>query len=480
MNRAPGVNQSSRSRRRNSVLTLIACLAIVKPAPAQLAPVPKPDKHRIVLLTDIGGDVDDMQSFTRFLMYADQYDIEGLIATSIRIFPDERHRPLDGEPQPQYLVQWINAYARVRANLMKHSAGWPDPSDLLTMIRKGIKTGRDAPFDIRTGVAGEGSGHFPLERILGKGKDTSASTHIIEVVDRDDPRPVWVCIWGGSIELAQALWRVRNDRSEDEVSRFISRLRVYAWGHQDASGLWIQKAFPDLFYIVSTGGVLYSADPKLRDKRWLDENVRFRHGPLGALCPLRNGMLGCADSQTFLGLLPNGLNVMDRPDWGGWGGRFRKSPGSEKQWIDLESNLAPGALGSTISRWAPHFQNDYQARMDWCVKEFDRANHPPSAVLRGDRSHRFLEVTAKPGERVELDATGSADIDGDTLAYQWRFYPEPGSYSGQLEIENSDRMTTGFTVPKDAAGKTLHVLLLVSDNGSPILTRYRRLVVRCV
>jgi hypothetical protein len=431
------------------------------------------------LLTDIGGDRDDEQSFTRFMMYADQYDIEGLIATSIRIFPNQKHRPIDGEPQPHYLVTWIKAYGEVRENLMKHSEGWPESEWLLTMIRKGTMTGRDAPFNIRTGVAEPSSGHYPLEQIVGKGRDTGASMHIIEVVDKHDPRPVWVPIWGGSSELAQALWRVRNDRSEEEVKKFVSKLRVYAWGHQDATGLWIQQNFPDLFYIVSIGGILYAADPKLRDQEWLDTNVRFNHGPLGALCPLRKGMLGGADSETFLGMIPNGLSDMTHPEWGGWGGRFKLAPSSESQWVDLEVNLNPEALGSTISRWAPEFQNDYQARMDWCVKEFDEANHPPSPVLKGDHTLRPIEITVKPGENITLDATGSSDIDHNQLFYTWKYYPEAGTYAGDLQIKNSDAVTTSIKVPKDASGTSLHVLLVVTDNGTPALTRYRRLVIHC-
>ena len=262
---------------------------MVQPADAQLKALPKTEKHRIIALTDIGGDPDDQQSLTRFLLYADQYDIEGLLATSIRIFPKHKHRPPDGEPQPHYIIKWIKAYGQVRENLLKHSEGWPETDALLGMIKKGNKTGRDGPFNIRTGIAGENSGHFPLDQLLGEGKDTEASMHIIEVVDRDDPRPVWAVVWGGPIELAQALWRVRNDRSKEEVDRFVTKLRVYAWGHQDAGGLWIQENFPELFYIVSTGGILYSADPKLRDQQWLDTHVLFNHGPLGALCPLRHG-----------------------------------------------------------------------------------------------------------------------------------------------------------------------------------------------
>ncbi|MEQ9221478.1 MAG: DUF1593 domain-containing protein [Cyclobacteriaceae bacterium] len=461
-----------------STFTII-CLLLIDFAAAQLPAIPKAEKHRIVLLTDIGGDRDDEQSFTHFMMYADQYDIEGLIATSIRIFPEEKHRPIDGEPQPQYLVNFIKAYAEVRDNLMKHSDGWPESEHLLTLIRKGVKTGRDAPFNIRTGKAEEGSGHYPLDQLIGKGKDTGASMLIIEAADRDDPRPLWIPIWGGSVELAQALWRVRNDRSAAEVEKFVSKLRVYAWGHQDATGLWIQENFPDLYYIVSTGGIIYSADPILQSKEWLDTHVRFNHGPLGALCPIRWGKFGAADSETYLGLIPNGLSNMEHPDWGGWGGRLQKQPGSDKQWIDLESNLDPDNLGNTIGRWAPHFLNDFQARMDWCVSEFEDANHPPTPILNNDRSLGAVEMTAKTGQRIQLDATGTTDIDKDILSFEWRFYPEAGSYKGSIEIKDPGEMKTSFTVPKDASGKTLHVLLVVTDDGDPPLTRYRRLVVHC-
>ena len=461
------------------VVVSIAFLAMVLPAEAQLKALPKAEKHRIIALTDIGGDVDDMQSLTRFLLYADQYDIEGLISTSPKIVPGSKTRPPDGEPQPHYIVKWVKAYGQVRENLMKHSEGWPETDALLAMIKKGTLTGRNRDFDIVKGISTKPGAHFPLDRILGEERDTEASLHIIEVVDRDDPRPVWVSIWGGSSELAQALWRVRNDRSEEELKKFVSKLRVYAWGHQDATGLWILENFPDLYYLVSTGGILYCTDPNLRSQEWLDANVRFNYGPLGALCPLRGrrNELGGADSETYLGLIPNGLSDMEHPEWGGWGGRLRRAPGSQKHWIDLPT-LASGRRGPTICRWAPHFQNDYQARMDWCVKEFNQANHPPRPVLNGDKSLKAVEITAEPGRRIKLDATGSSDIDKDELSYTWRFYPEAGTYLGWIDIENADKKIAGFVVPNDASGAELHIVLVLTDNGSPPLTRYRRLVVQ--
>lgn len=453
---------------------LTASLAMDHTAEAQMKPVPKEEKHRVIVLTDIGGDPDDMQSMTRLLMYADQYDIEGLLATSIRIFPGSKTRPPDGEPQPQYTIERVKAYGEVRQNLLKHSEGWPETNALLQMIKRGTKTGRSGGFDIKNGTLRKPGAHLPIKQVIGEGKDTEASNHIIRVVNRDDPRPVWISVWGGSIDLAQALWRVRNDRSTQEVKRFVNKLRVYAWGHQDLGGPWIQENFPGVFYIASTGGILYSADPSLSDRKWLDTHVRFNHGPLGALCPLRRDKLGGADSETFLGLIPNGLSAMEHPSWGGWGGRLKLAPGSKTHWIDILDK------GATICRWAPHFQNDYQARMDWCVREFDEANHPPRPVLNGDKSLQPLEIAAMPGYNVALDAAGSDDIDGDTtLSYEWRYYPEAGTYPGEIDIENANRMNTGLVVPEDASGTVLHIVLVVTDNGAPPLTRYRRLVIQC-
>ena len=81
--------------------------------------------------------------------------------------------------------------------------------------------------------------------------------------------------------------------------------------------------------------------------------------------------------------------------------------------------------------------------------------------------------------RIFPKETGTMDIDGDSLSYRWQSYPEAGSYKGQIKVENADQMAAKFVVPEDAAGKTAHVLLVVSDDGTPALTRYRRLVVSC-
>ena len=41
-----------------------------------------PLKHRVIIETDAGGDPDDEQSLVRFLLYSNQFDVEGLVATT--------------------------------------------------------------------------------------------------------------------------------------------------------------------------------------------------------------------------------------------------------------------------------------------------------------------------------------------------------------------------------------------------------------
>ena len=124
--------------------------------------------------------------------------------------------------------------------------------------------------------------------------------------------------------------------------------------------------------------------------------------------------------------------------------------------------------------------------MDWAVKPKDQANHPPVAKL-GHASH----LTANPGARVELSAAGSSDPDGDDLAYEWFYYGEPGTLctssgkTGQpLAIENANQREAAFIVPFDRVMPpgtgTMHIILAVTDHGTPRLTRYQRVIIDVV
>lgn len=457
-----------------AILAVVCCAAAVHARP------------RVIVLTDIENEPDDAQSLVRFLTYANQWDVEALIATT-------------SVHQKDQTASWrireiVEAYGSVRDNLETHEPGYPEVERLLSVVTDG-----------RPGYG---------MNVVGSGMDSPGSERIIEVVDEDDPRPIWILVWGGPNCLAQALWKVRMTRSPEDVERFVARLRVYTISDQDDSGPWLRKTFPGLFYIASPGvhaggayhhatwsgisgdrfhGRFVGADFAIVDNPWLDTHVRSK-GPLGAQYPHTEYLME-GDSPSFLFLVDNGLGDPEHPDWGSWGGRYERytprmrkwllQPETRPFWSDAEDEVL-GVDGSwhtsnkaTIWRWREAYQNDFAARMDWTILPWARANHPPVAKL--DHADR---LDAKAGKRVTLSAAGSSDPDGDALSYKWIHYGEAGTLvvaSGRtgapLEIEGSATPRAHFVAPKVLKPETLHVVLAVTDDGSPPLTRYRRVIV---
>jgi hypothetical protein len=87
-------------------------------------------------------------------------------------------------------------------------------------------------------------------------------------------------------------------------------------------------------------------------------------------------------------------------------------------------------------------------------------------------------VVAAPGGAVALDVSRSTDPDGDELAFRWWQYREVDTYPGEVGIVDSRRARASLTVPQDAKpGATIHLIAEVTDDGSPPLTRYARVVV---
>ncbi len=435
------------------------------------------EKPRLLVLTDISNEPDDEESLVRLLVYSNEFDLEGLVATT-SVWLRNRTRA-------DLIRRGIEAYAQVRPNLLLHAPGFPEPKTLLAAVKSG-----SAEF----GMAG-----------VGEGKSTEGSRHIIEVVDRPDPRPVWVAVWGGPNTLAQALWDVKYSRSAEELRRFVSKLRVYTISDQDNSGRWLRITFPDLFYIASPSSVdgkeyylstwsgisgdrHYKNGPmvdfELVDNPWLVRNVIEGHGPLGALYP-KLAYIMEGDTPSFLNLIGNGLAADQDPAWGGWGGRYelRQSYGETRPiYTNSRDTVAVGGRPhtsnqATVWRWRSAYQHDFAARMDWCVKPREQANHNPAAVVNGTPGKDVLKVEARSGETIRLSAEGSTDPDGNALSYRWFHYPEAGTASVAIDIQNAAAPQTSLTLPRIEKPGTVHIILEVRDNGDPPLRSYRRVIV---
>ncbi|GAB3764195.1 DUF1593 domain-containing protein [Spirosoma pomorum] len=485
---------------RFSLLILLLVSSLF--APTTLFSQPRPGdspktsastRSRVLVLSDIEADPDDSQSLIRFLLYANQWDTEGLIATTsihqkTRIAPETMHQILD-------------AYGKVQPNLIKHEMGYPTALALKKLIKKGLPI---------YGMAGVGQGH-----------ESEGSNWIIRVLERPDPRPLWVSVWGGVNTLAQALWTIRETRSPEKAEQLYRKLRVYTISDQDDAGPWIRKTFPSIFYICTPGYGYEQAtwsginirepgsQPDVISNEWLAQHIQQGHGPLGALYPdVAYGMEG--DTPAFLGLIPNGLNNPEHPDYGGWGGRYllyqpktlftsrhrpAGAPADEPEtrpiWTNAVDSLiyprppygpSPASAETpvknnrvTIWRWRKEFQNDFAARMDWCIKPYAATNHPPVPALAHPDS-----FTVRAGEVFHLNAAGTTDPDGDSMSYTWQQYPEAGTYPGLINFfpYAFNIYDLPVTAPSVTSPQTIHFILKVTDKGTPPLTRYKRVIVQ--
>ena len=119
-------------------------------------------------------------------------------------------------------------------------------------------------------------------------------------------------------------------------------------------------------------------------------------------------------------------------------------------------------------------QNDFAARLKWSVTpKFKDANHEPKVAIKGP-----LEVSARAGSTVRLQGEVS-DPDRNAVKVAWWQYNDAGTYPGDISFSDPAALVTTFQVPANAeTGQTIHVILEATDNGTPQLTRYQRVVVR--
>lgn len=421
------------------------------------------EKPAVVLLTDIGGDSDDEQSLVRLLLHSDQLDLKALCATS-RL--GHGH-----DTKPGLIHNQVKAYGKIYPNLLLHSKGYPKPEYLESVIRDG--QGDPVRF--------------------GEGFDTEASGFIFETIDKTS-QTVHVIIWGGQRELAQALWKAQKEKTKEELAAFCKKIQVHAIGDQDRHRDWITRNFRDIRYIADGfifpgnfgirevaifRGMYMTGDVSMQDREWVETHVHG-HGPLSDCYPLNgHGTAGMkeGDSPSFLGLLSNGLNVPEKPEWGGWGGRFRLLNGN--LYIDAHDFLG-GTLNErhTVSRWRPAFQNAFRARLDWCTSPYAAANHFPEMMVNGLPGVAPLEVRAKPGETLRFDAAGTTDPDGNSLSFRWFLYEELSGGSTCLPVKTSSGgKKCSVKIPGSVPGDTIHLILEVTDTGTPALTSYKRIVI---
>ena len=457
----------------------------------------KEKKPALIVLTDIGGDPDDTQSLRRLLVYSNEFNILGFIATADNIpRPGYKH-----QINTKLILDAIDDYSKIRDNLLLHHPDYPTAESLRAVV-KGGQVNRGAEN-------------------LAMGKETPGSKHIIENVDANQG-PIYITIWGGAHDLAQALLDVKSTRTPKEVQKFIRKLRVYAISDQDAinniysgTGEWIRTNFPDLWYVEpgsklihsmtasyrgmyqndSKGGnhptlpVVKPGVEKLNQQEWVHENIKS-WGPLGQGYPndvsqnpgSERNTKGVkeGDTPSWFYVYPNGLNNPEFPSWGGWGGRFTQK--TKHYFVEAEDFHWSGSEDAslrrkwTVARWREAYQNDFAARMQWCLLPFEETNHNPIVIINKTKRRNNLKWKVKAGKTIAVDASSSYDPDGDMLSFKWWIYNECSSFG--INLKNDENAKLEVEIPPQPSNGDIHLILEIKDNGQPELTSYKRIILQ--
>ncbi|WP_035467816.1 DUF1593 domain-containing protein [Algoriphagus mannitolivorans] len=471
-------------------------------------------KPRTIVTTD--GEIDDVDSFIRMLLYANEFRIEGLIYSSSMwhysgdgkgtefVSEMEMTQKMYGAktdlrwPGTEWMNPLLDAYESVYPKLSQHAEGFPTADYLRSLVRVG-------------NIEFEGE----ME------KDTPGSDFIKEKLLDEDMEPIYLQVWGGTNTIARALKSIEDQYKgtpewEAVYQKVSDKAILYAILDQDATyRKYISPNWPDLriFYnsnqfwcfAYSWKNAVPESQHYLFEGKFMGEEIIDNHGPLlkqyysygdgqkqegddehihGDPTKLENAQWGTfgiydfiseGDSPAFLHLIDVGLNNLNHPEWGGWGGRLVQSAEQPNRWEDgkevLDFSPYKNGLDATYPqvRWLEAIQQDFAARADWCVKDYAEANHAPVVKAKGQATR-----SAKAGESIALEVEAS-DPDGNELETKFWIYREVGSYQGEAGLSAAGNQVT-VQLPANATGQ-LHVIAEVKDKTEHPMTRYVRFVV---
>ncbi|MBW3467455.1 nucleoside hydrolase-like domain-containing protein [Arthrospiribacter ruber] len=461
------------------------------------------EKYRTVILTDMTHD--DGNSLIRYLYYASHFDLEAMIITNQ--LPDFNH---DDTGPWDKAMSILNAYQEELPQLRKHDPALPAYEELLAITKRGrgalpiIWLTNTLEFSDNIADRYVTSSwdsvyyhHWIGEGLTPKGepKDSEGSDFLVEVFEKEDDRPIFIQAWGGTITFVQALHRYREKHGQEKFRQLLPKLHLFGILFQDISFEFFadflkmqEETCADFGTAIPTygqepvtlGSVMYDNGHFWhyvwsRDPDWqkpIGPNEVNGHGPMSEIYD--NG--GEGDSPSYFYLLSSvfGLNDPLDPTQGSWGSRF------EQMGDGFPENYYStcGIPQTELSRWDKAVNNSFKNRLLWSVKEPGEVNREPHAVITGHPSGQVIHMSVRPGEVITLDASASADPDGDTLSFNWFRYDMADGYTGNFEIQYPSQAKQEFIIPKDIGEDSIHLILEVKDHGTPSLTAYRRIIIK--
>jgi hypothetical protein len=401
-------------------------------------------------------------------------------------------------PGTQWIYDLVTAYGQVYPNLKTNASGYPTADHLTGLIRIGN-------IDFEGEMA----------------KDTEGSDFIKNKLLDNDTSPLYLQAWGGTNTIARALKSIedqyKNSADWQKVyQKVCKKAIIYAILDQDATyRKYISVNWPDVkiyynskqfwslayFWKTAVPEQLY---PFLEGK-FMGEKIINNHGPLLKMyysygdgnppkgeiddiysdpARIKKNQWGSfgqydfiseGDSPAFLHLVNVGLGNLENPQFGGWGGRLMQSKIAPNRWEDGEATADFNPITQKIDlayaqvRWIPTLQNDFAARADWCVKDYKSANHAPVVIVKNKN------IKVKVGQQITINAI-TTDPDKNQVNINFWQYVEAGTLKDKVEISHEGTKAQ-ITIPTTAkSGDTIHVIVEATDNGTPTLTRYQRVI----
>lgn len=469
---------------------------------------------RTIVTTD--GEIDDVDTFIRMLLYTNEFHVEGLVYSSSMwhysgdgkgtLFMSEMDmtKRIYGKPRPSLRwpgVTWIQdlleQYAKVYPNLILHSKSYPTPDYLKSLVKVG-------------NIDFEGE----MEKI------TDGSEWIKnKLMDETDNEEIYLQAWGGTNTIARALRSIEDENKNKPnwsaiKNRISKKAIIYTIMDQDATykkyigvnwpeirvfynanQFWcmaypwkrqVPKSFQKYFEGTFMGPLINDHGPLLKkyysygDGQKQEGDEEHNHGNLEKIT--KDGIykqfdfISEGDSPAFLNLMDTGLDNYKNPSFGGWGGRFVKAKDNPFRFEDGETaadlNPETGKMDKAFpqTRWLEAMQLDFLARAEWCIKPFEAANHAPWITVK-----EGTQLWANAGEKITLHVSAQDKDKNNVVQFKVWPYVEAGDGKAITLLEgNMVKVQIPSTAKK---GDKYHVIVEGTDNGTPQLTRYRRVVI---
>lgn len=469
---------------------------------------------RTIITTD--GEIDDVDTYIRMLLYSNEFKIEGLIYSSSMwhykgdgkgtkfVSEMEMTKKMYGEktslrwPGTNWMDPLLNGYEKIYPNLKKHSAQYPTPSYLKSIVRIG-------------NVDFEGE----MDKV------TPGSEMIMEKLLDNNDQDIFLQAWGGTNTIARALKSIEekfsNTKQWESIKEKVSKKAIiYTILDQDATykkyiaGHWpkirvfynskqfwcmaypwkiaVPKAFQKYFEgtfmgpnIIQNHGDLLKQYYSYGDGNHQEGDDENNHWNLKEFNEKNKSdfklhdFISEGDSPAFLQLVDMGLDNIDHPNYGGWGGRFVATKENQYRFEDNEDaadlNPETGKMDRSFpqTRWLEAIQLDFAARANWCVSSYKESNHAPSVSIIEGR-----HATASPNQTIRFNVA-TMDPDSNKVNVNAWSYDEAGS--GHSVVTVKDKQVV-VQIPSSAKkGEVYHVIVEGKDNGVPALTKYQRILV---